>query len=166
MRQWLSQLPQKWEDKNFWKRKNLQVIHEFGSNHDTSDEQAMNVVRIDGQQWLPLRKPIEINIGHNEARRTAIGILENPLQIALNWDCRRSEAMEDRHFLVPWSTVEVVRFRYALEERRQKSEHLWRCGWNLNKVSHGCDVNRGFFSFSFWWSVGSKKLIGDLGLLI
>lgn len=93
---------------------NLHVIHEFSSNHDTSDEQAMNIEGIDRQRRLFLCEPVQINISNNETRRTTICILENSLKIALNSDCWASEAMEDRDLLGLETTVNVVGFSYPL----------------------------------------------------
>ena len=73
----------------------LHVIHELGSNHDTGDDQPMNIEGIDGQRWLPLREPIEIDIGDNIAGGAAIGILEDPLQVALDGDGGSGQTMED-----------------------------------------------------------------------
>ncbi|KAG9141863.1 hypothetical protein Leryth_013994 [Lithospermum erythrorhizon] len=62
----------------------LHIIHELDSNHDTSDEQTMNIERIDGQSRLALSEPVKIDICNNEARWTTICILEYPFKIVLN----------------------------------------------------------------------------------
>lgn len=50
---------------NKFKFRYLQIIHEFCSHHDTSDQQPMNVERIDRQGGLLLSKPIEINVSND-----------------------------------------------------------------------------------------------------
>lgn len=44
----------------------------------------MNIERINGQRRLPLGEPIEIHVSNDVARRAAVGILEDPLQVALD----------------------------------------------------------------------------------
>lgn len=54
----------------------------------------MHIERIDGQQGLLLRETVEINVGNDETRWATIGILEDPLKVALDGDVRLREAME------------------------------------------------------------------------
>ena len=44
----------------------------------------MNIEGVDGRRGLALREPVEVNEGNNEAGRTAIGVLEDPLKVTMN----------------------------------------------------------------------------------
>lgn len=44
----------------------------------------MHIEGVDGQRGLPLSETIKIDICNNEARWTAVGILEDSLKVALN----------------------------------------------------------------------------------
>uniref|UniRef100_A0A803P320 Uncharacterized protein n=1 Tax=Cannabis sativa TaxID=3483 RepID=A0A803P320_CANSA len=86
----------------------LQIVHELGGDHDTGDEQAMNIKGVNGQQWLTLSKTIKINISNDEARRATIGVLEDPLKVGVDGNGGSGKAMEDRDLLgVEWP-IQVV----------------------------------------------------------
>lgn len=59
----------------------------------------MNIEGIDGEGGLPLSETIEIDVSDNEARRAAIGVLEDSLEVAMNRDRRSGQAMEHRDLL-------------------------------------------------------------------
>ena len=54
----------------------------------------MNIEGIDRQRRLSVSETVEINISHNEARRTTIRVFVNPLEIALNRYGRSTQSME------------------------------------------------------------------------
>lgn len=70
------------------------VIHEFGREHDAGDEEAVDVERSNRQRRLPLREPVEVDVGNNVARWAAVCILEDSLEVALDGDAWPAEAME------------------------------------------------------------------------
>lgn len=117
------------------REENLHVIHELCRDQNTSYEQPMDIERIDWQQRLPLCESVEINIGDDEARGATIGVLEDPLKIALDGDGGRGEAMEDRDLLRLEPAPNVVGLCYALEERGKGAYDL---GHHLGalKLSH------------------------------
>jgi len=43
------------------------VIHEFGSYHDTCDQQSMNIEGVDRERGLSLSETVEVDIGNDEA---------------------------------------------------------------------------------------------------
>lgn len=73
----------------------------------------MNIERIDGQRGVTLHETIEIDVGNNVARRAAVCILEDSVEISVNGDGGPSEAMEDGHLKL---RVVVVGLRHLLEE--------------------------------------------------
>lgn len=60
----------------------------------------MHIKEVDGQGGLPLSEAIKVDVCNNEAWWTAVGILENSLKVALNWDGGASQAMENWDLLV------------------------------------------------------------------
>lgn len=64
----------------------VHIVHELGSNQDTSNDQPMNIPRIYRHRRLPLHEPIQINIRDNETRRATIRILKDPLKITMDRD--------------------------------------------------------------------------------
>lgn len=44
----------------------------------------MDIEGIDGQQWLHLSEPVEVDVGDDEARWAAIGVIEDPLEVAVD----------------------------------------------------------------------------------
>lgn len=96
---------------------NLHVIHELCRDQNASNEQAMNIERIDGQQGLALRESVEINVGNDEARGATIGVLEDPLKVALDGDGGPGEAVEGGDLLLLKLARDVVGLCHALEER-------------------------------------------------
>lgn len=97
----------------------------------------MDIERIDGQQGLPLRESVEINIGNDEARRATIGVLEDPLKVALDGDGGPGEAVEDGDLLCTKSARDVVGLCHALEERGQEGYDL-RHHLRALELSHCC----------------------------
>jgi len=49
------------------RERELHVIHEFGSYHDTCDQQSMNIEGVDGERGLSLSETVEVDIGNDEA---------------------------------------------------------------------------------------------------
>ena len=75
------------------------VVEEFGGDHDTCDEEAMDVERCDddgGVEHLHLRshEAIEVRIRDHEARRATICVLEDPLHVLFNANRGCTEPME------------------------------------------------------------------------
>lgn len=68
-------------------KSNLHIVHELCRDQDAGNEQAMNVEGINRKQRLSLREAVEVNVGNDEARRAAICVLEDPLEVALQRDC-------------------------------------------------------------------------------
>lgn len=106
----------------------------------------MHIERIDGQQGLLLRESVEINIGNNETRWTTIGILEDPLKVALDRDGRSCEAMEHWNSLRIQSGSGVIRLGDAVEET---GEEVYDLGHHLRalKLSHCCTCRELLFVF-------------------
>lgn len=106
----------------------------------------MHIERIDGQQGLLLRESVEINIGNNETRWTTIGILEDPLKVALDRDGRPCEAMEHWNSLRTQSGSGVIRLGDAVEET---GEEVYDLGHHLRalKLSHCCTCRELLFVF-------------------
>lgn len=73
---------------------NLHIIHELSGDHDTGNEETMYVEGVNGQQWLPLSEAVEVHVGHNEARRATVGVLEDPLEVAVDGDSGPGQPME------------------------------------------------------------------------
>ncbi|KAM1048679.1 hypothetical protein FF1_027777 [Malus domestica] len=48
------------------------------------DRQAVNIEIIHGQQWLHLGETVEIYVGDDESRWAPIGVLEDPLKVAVD----------------------------------------------------------------------------------
>lgn len=78
----------------------------------------MYIERIDGQRGLFLRKTIEINVGNNEARGATIGVLKDPLKIALKGNGGASEAVENRDLLGLKTTAIIISISNMLKKRR------------------------------------------------
>lgn len=97
----------------------------------------MHIERIDGQQGLLLRETVKINVGNNETRWATIGILEDPLKVALDGDGRPCEAMEHWNSLRIQSGSGVVGLGHAVEET---GEEVYDLGHHLRalKLSHCC----------------------------
>jgi hypothetical protein len=55
------------------------IIQHFGGNHDTGDEQAVDIERSNKQVWLAMDKPVYKHISHHKARRATTGVLEDTL---------------------------------------------------------------------------------------
>ena len=54
----------------------------------------MNVEGVDRKRRLSLSETVEINVSHDEARRTAIGVFENPIEVALDRNGRPAQPVE------------------------------------------------------------------------
>lgn len=74
-------------------RCNLRVIHEFSCDHDTGNKKAMDVERIQ-TQVCSMNESVQVYMCNDEARRTAVRIPKNPINVLLNAQRRRSGAME------------------------------------------------------------------------
>ena len=74
----------------------VHVVHELGGEHDAGDEQAVDVEGVDGQRGLSAGEAVEVSVGHNEARRAAVGVLEDPPQVAVDGDRRPRQPLECR----------------------------------------------------------------------
>lgn len=116
----------------------LHVIHELGRDQDTGDEQSMNIERIDGQSLLSLGEPVQVDIGDHKARGAAIGVLENPLQVAVDWDCGLCEAVEDRELLRLEPPVQVVGLGYPVQHVGKECYHSRHRFWAL-ELWHCCN---------------------------
>lgn len=77
----------------------LRIVQELGGHHDGGDKQTVDVERRDGDPWLLLDESIDVRVSHHEARGTAVGVLEDTLQVFLDANTRRSQAMEHCHLL-------------------------------------------------------------------
>jgi hypothetical protein len=55
------------------------IIQHFGGNHDTGDEQAVDIERSNKQVRLAMDKPVYKHISHHKARRATTGVLEDTL---------------------------------------------------------------------------------------
>lgn len=106
------------------RQRDSHVIHEFGSHHDTGDEEAMDIQRIDRQSGLALGEPIEVNVSDNEARWAAIGVLQNPVKIVVDGDVGAGEAVEDRDFLGVQQAVEIVGLGDLFQKGGEKADEL------------------------------------------
>lgn len=62
------------------------VVKEFGSDHDTSDQQAMDIEGREKEAGIFLNDAIQIDDGQDEAFRAAVGIFHEPFQIGLDCD--------------------------------------------------------------------------------
>ncbi|CAN6566045.1 unnamed protein product [Malus baccata var. baccata] len=60
------------------------IVHELCRDQDAGDEQAMDIKGIDQQQWLHLSEPVEVDVGDDKARWATIGVLEDPLEVAMD----------------------------------------------------------------------------------
>ncbi|KAE8703479.1 Glutamate dehydrogenase [Hibiscus syriacus] len=100
---------------------NLHVIHEFGGNQDTGDEQPMYIVRIDRQRWLHLHEPIKINIGNHKTGRATVCVFKDPLEIASDGNSRPRSAMKKRHLLQLKQPATIIGLRYSFQQRRQET---------------------------------------------
>lgn len=54
----------------------------------------MNIKGIDRKRRLSVSETVEINVSHDEARRTTVSVFEDPLEIALNRYGRSAKPME------------------------------------------------------------------------
>lgn len=70
------------------------VVKELCSDHDASDEQAMDIERGEEEAGILLNDAIQIDDGQDEALRAAVGILHEPFQIGLDRDGRRTTCVE------------------------------------------------------------------------
>lgn len=80
-------------------KRNSHIIHEFDRDKYTGNKQPMNIERVNRQKRLALHEPIEINIRHHIARRTAIGVSEDPLQVFLDAYIGSDQSVEDGYLL-------------------------------------------------------------------
>lgn len=97
----------------------LHIIHELCGDHDAGDEEAVDVKGVDGQGGLAVGEAVEVNVGDDEAGGAAIGVLEDPLEVALDGDAGAGEAVEDGDLLRLKLGGEIVGVGDSLEERRE-----------------------------------------------
>lgn len=129
-------------------KKNLHIVHELSRNQHTGDKHTVDTEGINRQIRLVLNKPIEINISHNETRRTAIGVCENPFEVVLDWDIGLGECMEDWGFLsLMKSAVDIVRLCNSMKER----------GETLNDLRQKVVMREGGGGFSHFWLVVDRR---------
>lgn len=79
---------------------------------------------VDGQRGLLLREPLEVDVGDHEARRAAVGVLEDPVEVAPDRDRRPRQAVEDRDplRLLDLEAAHVVGLRHLLEKRGEEGD--------------------------------------------
>jgi len=96
----------------------------------------VDIERIDRQQRLPPGEAIEVDISNDEAGGAAIGVPEDPLEVAPDRYRRPSKAVERRARHLPGvkSEVEIVRLGYSLKQRRH---HVYDSRRRLNALQLG-----------------------------
>jgi len=70
------------------------IIKEFGGQHHTCDQQAVNVERVDHECRILLDDAVNVYEGKHKALSTAQRILRSSVQIVGNRDRRRSLSVE------------------------------------------------------------------------
>jgi hypothetical protein len=119
----------------------------------------VNIERIDGQQGLLLRESVKINIGNNETRWTTIGVLEDPLKVALDGDGRPCKTVEHRDSLCLQSASNIVGLSHMLEKR---GEEVYDLGHHLRalKLSHCCSCRAFLVCVLLRMLVGRSSRVG------
>lgn len=105
-------------------KSNSHVVQELGGDHDAGDEQAVDVEGVERERRLPLREPLEVDVGDHEAGGAAVGVLEDPLQVAPDRDGGPRQAVEDRDplGLLVDLAVQVVGLRRLLQQRGEEGD--------------------------------------------
>ena len=82
----------------------------------------MHVEGVDGKGGLSLSESIEVDVGNDEARGVAVGVLEDSLKVALNWDVWPCQAMEHWDLLV--LLVVIIWLSHPFKKREEEGDHL------------------------------------------
>ena len=104
------------------------VIKEFGGDHDTCDEEAMDIEWCNGEVELGSDKAIQVSVRGHEARRATIRVLKDPFHILLHTYGGCTEAVEYRepvmvhHMLI---IITFVAFDIAITIRAPASAPLF-----------------------------------------
>lgn len=74
------------------------ILEKFDSQHKARDQKPMNV---EGGKMniLSMKEPFQVYIRNNKARRTAVRVLEDSLNVLPDAQCRYSGAMENCNHL-------------------------------------------------------------------
>lgn len=76
-------------------KKRLLVVEDLGSDHDTGEQQSMDIEWANERVRVPVHQPIYVYVPHHETRGAAVGVLEDPLQVLGDADARSADSVEN-----------------------------------------------------------------------
>jgi hypothetical protein len=77
----------------------VRIIKHLRGDHDTGEEQAMDIEGNDREIRLPVNETVDVDVAYDEAGGATAGVLVNPLQILGYGDGWTADAVEHRDLL-------------------------------------------------------------------